>query len=70
MTQTADTHDLLIRSLPTDAAKALREGAGARGLSHAQYLARLIQLAEHARASREPAVLALLAGLGLERVSR
>lgn len=58
----ADTITLYIRSVPPDVADRIRKGAGARGISQAEYLVRLIALVDHA----DPQT---LKAVGLERVT-
>jgi hypothetical protein len=67
------TEDLLIRGVPVDIAARLRSAAGARGLTHAEYLVRLVQLHEAARAAVDAGggdeIATHLEGLGLATLS-
>jgi hypothetical protein len=52
--------DIMLRKVPADIARRFRTAAGGRGLTHAQYLAALVELHESLRA---------LADAGEERVA-
>jgi hypothetical protein len=45
-----ESDDILVRKLPADAARRFRAAAGGRALTHAQYLAALVQLHDAMRA--------------------
>jgi hypothetical protein len=45
-----ETEDIMLRSVPRATAQRFRAAAGGRGLTHAQYLAALVQLHESMRA--------------------
>ena len=55
-----DAEDIMLRRVPRDVARRFRTAAGGRGLTHAQYLAALVELHEAMRA--------LAGGGGDERV--
>ena len=64
--------DLMLRKVPRETAMRFRAAAGARGLTHAQYLAALVALHEAARTAAEggnDAIAAQLERLGLTTVS-
>jgi hypothetical protein len=44
-----EDEDILLRRVPTAVAQKFRAGAGARGMTHAQYLAALVALHESTR---------------------
>ena len=44
-----DSEDIMLRSVPRATAQRFRAAAGGRGLTHAQYLAALVQLHESMR---------------------
>jgi len=45
-----ESDDILVRKLPADSARRFRAAAGGRALTHAQYLAALVQLHDAMRA--------------------
>jgi hypothetical protein len=45
-----DAEDIMLRRVPTDVARRFRAAAGGRAMTHAQYLAALVELHEAARA--------------------
>lgn len=69
--------DILIRDVPEEASHAFRRGAASRGLTQAEYFARLVRLHESARQLAElpvepdatNLVAETLAALGLQTVS-
>jgi hypothetical protein len=67
-----DHEDIMLRRVPRDVANRFRGAAGARGLTHAQYLAALVALHEAMRQradGRDVDLAAELARLGLSTVS-
>src|SRR3954467_8622485 len=67
-----ESEDIMLRSVPRTTAQRFRAAAGGRGMTHAQYLAALVQLHEamRVRADGGAADLAAeLARLGLSTVS-
>jgi hypothetical protein len=67
-----DSEDIMFRSVPKLVAQRFRGAAGGRGMTHAQYLAALVELhqAIRERADRGDAELAAaLEGLGLSTIS-
>jgi hypothetical protein len=67
-----EDEDIMLRRVPRDVAQRFRAAAGARGLTHAQYLAALVALHESARARADAGEAALrseLERLGLSTVS-
>ena len=66
------SEDLMLRKVPRETAMRFRAAAGARGLTHAQYLAALVALHEAARTAAEggnEAIAAELERLGLTTVT-
>jgi hypothetical protein len=64
--------DIMLRRVPSAVAHHFRGGAGARGLTHAQYLTALVTLHEAARQRADggdPHMAAMLTDLGLQTVS-
>jgi hypothetical protein len=67
-----ESEDIMLRSVPRATAQRFRAAAGGRGMTHAQYLAALVELHEsaRARAARGDAELAAeLERLGLSTVT-
>jgi hypothetical protein len=67
-----ETEDIMLRSVPRATAQRFRAAAGGRGLTHAQYLAALVQLHEalrHRADGGDAEVGAELERLGLSTVS-
>jgi hypothetical protein len=64
--------DIMLRRVPSAVAHHFRGAAGARGLTHAQYLTALVTLHEAARRradTGDTAMAAMIAELGLQTVS-
>ena len=64
--------DIMLRKVPTDVARRFRAAAGGRALTHAQYLAALVELHELARRRAEAGDTELageLERLGLQSVT-
>ncbi len=67
-----ESEDIMLRSVPRAAAQRFRAAAGGRGLTHAQYLAALVQLHESMRVRADAgdgSLAAELERLGLTTVS-
>jgi len=67
-----EDEDIMLRRVPRETAQRFRAAAGARGLTHAQYLAALVALHEAARARADAGdaeLAAELQRLGLSTVS-
>jgi HPt (histidine-containing phosphotransfer) domain-containing protein len=67
-----DHEDIMMRRVPRSVGHRFRGAAGARGLTHAQYLAALVELHEAMRQRADqgdPEVAAALERLGLRTVS-
>src|SRR3954453_21944273 len=67
-----ESEDIMLRSVPRVTAQRFRAAAGGRGLTHAQYLAALVQLHEAMRARADGGdgeLAAELERLGLARIS-
>ena len=67
-----DSEDIMLRRVPRSIAHRFRGAAGARGMTHAQYLAALVNLHEIARQrvdSGDGELAAILDDLGLRTVS-
>ncbi len=68
----SETDDILLRKVPRETAQRFRAAAGGRGMTHAQYLAALVELHSSARALAEAGdtqITAELERLGLQSVS-
>jgi hypothetical protein len=69
---TRDHEDIMLRRVPKETAARFRGAAGARGFTHAQYLAALVQLHEAMRAKADGGDQALaeqLEQLGLSSIT-
>ena len=67
-----ESEDIMLRSVPRATAQRFRAAAGGRGLTHAQYLAALVQLHEAMRGRADggdPEIAAELERLGLTTIS-